>query len=332
MSKKSVSIKDIAKLAGVSIATVSRVINRNGKVAPETEKKILQVMEENHYVLNLLAKGFRTQKFTTIGIIVPDISIEFFSKIAKKVQTIFFERGYATIICNTNEDYKMERQCINMLQAQHVGGIIHIVSVTTEKEKKTSIPTVYIDREPAYGNTKKDMVLIESDNVSGGYQATNEMIKKGCKNIICFCPKDKGSTHIKRWEGYCKAMEETGGKPRLVSLDNVSEVDAYEKAIKLFGKDKEIDGVFATTDLIAIGVLKALKELKIKVPSQVKVFGYDNSLLSEIATTPIATVEQPIELMSEKAAEMLEKLMDGERPEESHIVVPVKLVKRKTGK
>ena len=100
--------KKIAKLAGVSIATVSRVINRNGKVAPETEKKILQVMEENHYVPNLLAKGFRTQKFTTIGIIVPDISIEFFSKIAKKVQTIFFERGYATIICNTNEDYKME--------------------------------------------------------------------------------------------------------------------------------------------------------------------------------------------------------------------------------
>ena len=323
MSKKSVSIKDIAKLAGVSIATVSRVINRNGKVAPETEKKILQVMEENHYVPNLLAKGFRTQKFSD-RIAYSFLYVKyFFSKIAKKVQTIFFERGYATIICNTNEDYKMERQCINMLQAQHVGGIIHIVSVTTEKEKKTSIPTVYI--EPAYGNTKKDMVLIESDNVSGGYQATNEMIKKGCKNIICFCPKDKGSTHIKRWEGYCKAMEETGGKPRLVSLDNVSEVDAYEKAI-------EIDGVFATTDLIAIGVLKALKELKIKVPSQVKVFGYDNSLLSEIATTPIATVEQPIELMSEKAAEMLEKLMDGERPEESHIVVPVKLVKRKTGK
>ena len=78
----------------------------------------------------------------------------------------------------------------------------------------------------------RDMVLIESDNVSGGYQATNEMIKNGCKNIICFCPKDKGSTHIKRWDGYCKAMEETGGKPRLVSLDNVSEVDAYEKAIE----------------------------------------------------------------------------------------------------
>ena len=94
-------------------------------------------MEENHYVPNLLAKGFRTQKFTTIGIIVPDISIEIFlAKIAKKCRLLFLKEEYATIICNTNEDYKMERQCINMLQAQHVGGIIHIVSVTTEKEKK----------------------------------------------------------------------------------------------------------------------------------------------------------------------------------------------------
>ncbi|MFQ6929787.1 MAG: hypothetical protein ACLRR3_01445 [Eubacterium sp.] len=132
------------------------------------------------------------------------------------------------------------------------------------RRKRTSLPTVYIDREPAYGNTKKDMVLIESDNVSGGYQATNEMIKNGCKNIICFCPKDKGSTHIKRWDGYCKAMEETGGKPRLVSLDNVSEVDAYEKAIELFGKDKEIDGVFATTDLIAYRCIKGIKRIKNK--------------------------------------------------------------------
>lgn len=332
MSKKNVSIKDIARMSGVSIATVSRVINQNGKVAPETEKRILQVMEENHYVPNLLAKGFRTQKFTTIGIIVPDISNEFFSKIAKKVQTIFFEKGYSTIICNTNEDYKMERQCINMLQAQHVGGIIHIVSVTTEKEKKTPIPTVYIDREPAYGKTKEGIALVESDNVSGGYQATLEMIKNGCRNIVCFCPKDKGSTHIKRWEGYSKAIEEIGGKPILASLENVSEKDAYSKAIELFTNKKEIDGVFATTDLIAIGVLKALKELKLKVPSQVKVFGYDNSLMSEIVTTPIATVEQPIDLMVQKAAEMLENLMNGEKLKERHVVVPVKLIKRKTGK
>ena len=104
------------------------------------------------------------------------------------------------------------------------------------------------------------MVLIESDNVSGGYQATNEMIKKGCKKIICFCPKDKGSTHIKRWDGYCKAMEETGGKPRLVSLDNVSEVDVYEESQELLLKKKEIDGAPATTELNCHRNIKSIKK------------------------------------------------------------------------
>ncbi len=115
------SIKDIARMAGVSIATVSRVINKNGKVAKETEKKILKVMEENNYVPNLFAKGIRTRKSTVIGIVVPDISNEFFSQIAQKVQMLFFEKGYASIICNTNEDYRIENQCLDMLQAQQVG-------------------------------------------------------------------------------------------------------------------------------------------------------------------------------------------------------------------
>ena len=142
------SIKDIARMAGVSIATVSRVINKNGKVAKDTEKKILKVMEENNYVPNLVAKCFRTRKSTVIGIVVPDIANEFFSRIAQKVQMLFFEKGYATIICNTNEDYKLENQCLDMLQAQQVGGIIHIVSSTRKREKAVPMPTVYIDREP----------------------------------------------------------------------------------------------------------------------------------------------------------------------------------------
>ena len=109
--KNNVSIKDIAKMAGVSIATVSRVINKSGKVAKETEENILQIMKENNYVPNLLAKGIRTNKVTTVGIVIPDISNEFFSKIAKQIQTLFFAKGYASIICNTSEDDKIEKQC-----------------------------------------------------------------------------------------------------------------------------------------------------------------------------------------------------------------------------
>ena len=217
-----VSIKDIAKMAGVSIATVSRVINKNGKVAKETEEKILQIMKENNYVPNLLAKGIRTNKVTTVGIVIPDISNEFFSKIAKQIQTLFFAKGYASIICNTSEDDKIEKQCIEMLQAQQVGGIIHIVSEKANKENKILIPTVYLDREPKFSNKRKDMAIIESDNLSGGYIATDAMIKKGCKNIICLSPKDVVSTHKKRCQGYAYAMNENGLNIKIIIVDKVS--------------------------------------------------------------------------------------------------------------
>ena len=308
------SIKDIARMAGVSIATVSRVINKNGKVAKDTEKKILKVMEENNYVPNLLAKGFRTRKSTVIGIVVPDIANEFFSRIAQKVQMLFFEKGYATIICNTNEDYKLENQCLDMLQAQQVGGIIHIVSSTRKREKAVPMPTVYIDREPMYIKND-DVVVVESDNVSGGYQATKEMLEKGCKNILCLSPEHNVSTHKKRY---------------LVYAGSISMEDGYEQTKKYFKENPTIDGVFATTDIIAIGAMKALKELNIKVPQEVKVFGYDDSEVALISTKTISTVRQPVDEMVEMAVNNLEKLIDEKEILDKKTVLPVEIIKRET--
>ena len=325
--KNNVSIKDIAKMAGVSIATVSRVINKSGKVAKETEEKILQIMKENNYVPNLLAKGMRTNKVTTIGIVIPDISNEFFSKIAKQIQTLFFNKGYASIICNTSEDDKIEKQCIEMLQAQQVGGIIHIVSEKANKENKILIPTVYLDREPKFSNKRKDMAIIESDNLSGGYIATDAMIKKGCKNIICLSPKDVVSTHKKRCQGYAYAMNENGLNLKIIIVDNVSLEEGYNKT-KEYIKNNKIDGIFATTDIIAIGAIKAIKEAGFKIPENVKVFGYDASNMSEVIETPLSTIVQPIEEMTLAAVEMLEKNMNGEKIKEIRLILPVKIKER----
>ena len=323
------SIKEIAKKGGVTNATVSRVINKNGKVAKDTEKKILKVMEENNYVPNLLAKGFRTRKSTVIGIVVPDIANEFFSRIAQKVQMLFFEKGYATIICNTNEDYKLENQCLDMLQAQQVGGIIHIVSSTRKREKAVPMPTVYIDREPMYIKND-DVVVVESDNVSGGYQATKEMLEKGCKNILCLSPEHNVSTHKKRYLGYLKAIEEAGLESHLVYAGSISMEDGYEQTKKYFKENPTIDGVFATTDIIAIGAMKALKELNIKVPQEVKVFGYDDSEVALISTKTISTVRQPVDEMVEMAVNNLEKLIDEKEILDKKTVLPVEIIKRET--
>ncbi len=325
--KNNVSIKDIAKMAGVSIATVSRVINKSGKVAKETEEKILQIMKENNYVPNLLAKGMRTNKVTTIGIVIPDISNEFFSKIAKQIQTLFFNKGYASIICNTSEDDKIEKQCIEMLQAQQVGGIIHIVSEKANKENKILIPTVYLDREPKFSNKRKDMAIIESDNLSGGYIATDAMIKKGCKNIICLSPKDVVSTHKKRCQGYSDAMGDNGLDSNIIRVDSVSLDEGYNKT-KEYLKVNKVDGIFATTDIIAIGAIKAIKEAGFKIPENVKVFGYDASDMSEVIETPLSTIVQPIEEMTLAAVEMLEKNMNGEKIKENRLILPVKIKER----
>ena len=310
-----VSIKDIAKMAGVSIATVSRVINKSGKVAKETEEKILQIMKENNYVPNLLAKGMRTNKVTTIGIVIPDISNEFFSKIAKQIQTLFFNKGYASIICNTSEDDKIEKQCIEMLQAQQVGGIIHIVSEKANKENKILIPTVYLDREPKFSNKRKDMAIIESDNLSGGYIATDAMIKKGCKNIICLSPKDVVSTHKKRCQGYAYAMNENRLNLKIIIVDNVSLEEGYNKTKEYIKNNK-------------IGAIKAIKEAGFKIPENVKVFGYDASNMSEVIETPLSTIVQPIEEMTLAAVEMLEKNMNGEKIKENRLILPVKIKER----
>lgn len=323
------SIKDIARMAGVSIATVSRVINKNGKVAKETEDKILKVMEENKYVPNLLAKGIRTRKSTIVGIVVPDISNEFFSKIAQKIQMLFFKKGYATIICNTNEDYKLENQCLDMLQAQQVGGIIHIVSSTRKKEKYVPMPTVYIDREPMYLKNK-DAVVVESDNMSGGYQATREMIENGCRNILCLSPKHNVSTHKKRYLGYLKAIDEAGLQSGLVYADSISMKDGYLQTKKYFKEHTKTDGVFATTDIIAIGAMKALKELNIEVPQDVKVFGYDDSEVSLISTKTLSTVRQPVDEMVKIAVANLEKLMNEVEVSNKKTVLPVEIIKRET--
>ena len=322
-----ITIKDVARVCGVGVSTVSRAINNHPDINPETKEMIMQVIKENNYVPNLLAKGMRTNKVTTIGIVIPDISNEFFSKIAKQIQTLFFNKGYASIICNTSEDDKIEKQCIEMLQAQQVGGIIHIVSEKANKENKILIPTVYLDREPKFSNKRKDMAIIESDNLSGGYIATDAMIKKGCKNIICLSPKDVVSTHKKRCQGYAYAMNENGLNLKIIIVDNVSLEEGYNKT-KEYIKNNKIDGIFATTDIIAIGAIKAIKEAGFKIPENVKVFGYDASNMSEVIETPLSTIVQPIEEMTLAAVEMLEKNMNGEKIKENRLILPVKIKER----
>ncbi len=337
VKNQNISIKEIAELAGVSIATVSRVINRNGRFSKETEERVKAVMEKYQYVPNLLARGLRTKQVPVVGIIIPDITNEFFSKVALEIQTGLFHQGYAAMICNTNEDEKLEEQAMEMLKSQQISGLVHISGRFHTGVYTTAIPTVYIDRKPNTIKQIPNAVLIESDNELGGYLAVKEMIEKGCRKIALITTNSDASTHITRREGYERALEEYGLEKRAslrTQVDSVSLGSGYGAgygAVKqLLDREPGIDGIFCTVDSLAVGALRYLDEKKIKVPKQVKLVGFDDVSISETTRLPITTVRQSIGEMGRIAVEVLTAMMQGKRPIANRFVLPISIIRRKT--
>lgn len=330
---ENLSVKDIAALAGVSVATVSRVINQNGRFSKETEARVRRTIEEYGYRPNLLARGLRTNKVQMIGVIVPDITNEYFAKITLDMQKRLFEFDYSTIICNTNEIYGIEMRHLAMLKSLNVSGLIHLTGIPMKNQTAFDVPTVYIDREPSGALEGSNCVLIESNNEQGGYLAAREMLNRGCKHIALIEFKNAVSSHISRAKGYERALRERGipiDSRYISQTREISYESGYRCMKKLLQTTEELDGVFCTTDMLALGALKALGELGIQVPSQVKLVGFDDTTASEMARVPITTIRQPVEKFGSLAISTLLRMINGEKIEENRFLLPVHIVRRET--
>lgn len=329
MSTKKLSIIDIAKMAGVSTATVSRVINGNGGYSAETERKILDIIEKANYTPNLNAIGLRTNVSRCVGIVVPDITNEFFAKIVRVIDTFFLEQKYSVFICDSNEDERLEDMHINILMEKNVDGIIYISghSDVREIDGKYSIPVVYIDRKPDHAD-----ILIESDNVHGGYLAARELIEKGCKKILLLRDSRSVSPVRHRHRGFLKAMSEEHIESVEYFEENVSPdyQSSKAKVLEILGKGCSFDGIFATNDMMALGCLHALDEKGYKVPEDVKLVGFDDVSVSRFCNPPMTTITQNTDELGKLAAESLLKLMRKEEIKEREMIVPVSLNVRKS--
>ena len=207
MKDDNVSIKEISRRAGVSIATVSRVIHNNGRFSRETGERVRKVIAELNYTPNQMASALRTGKVQVVGIIVPDITNEFFAKMTLELQKRLFEKGYSEIICNTSENIDIEKRHLQMLRSLRVSGLIYISGAYEDMEGMSNIPTIYIDRKPAdHDYVLNNGVFIESDNESGGYIAAKELLMSGCKKIAVLMYKKTISTHGNRLKGYERAI------------------------------------------------------------------------------------------------------------------------------
>lgn len=329
MITKKISIKEIAKLAGVSIATVSRVINDNGRFSEETRQKVLDIIKQSGYQTNIVAKSLRTNISQSIGVIVPDITNEFFSTIVLAIEEYCFLNGYTVFICNTNEDKVKEEKYIQNLVSKNVDGIIYISDYPIDVELG-NIPIVCIDRSPT---NKKDLVSIQSDNYLGGFLAGEELAKAGCKNILVLKDYRNLSVVKNRILGFKDALSKYNivCNSDLIINIAVNFREAEEVTLKLIDEKVLFDGIFTTSDTMALGALMGLRKRKLKVPQVVKLVGYDDISAVGYTLPSITSVRQDKEKLGRTAAEIiLDMIVNKTVPKEKQNIIPVKLIKRES--
>ncbi len=315
------------------MATVSRVINQNGRFSRETEKRVRDIIEQYNYQPNQLARGLRVQRTRVIGILVPDITNAFFAGITKEVQSVLMSHGYMTLICSTNENIEEAKKQVRMLLGQKVSGIIYIGEA--EITDDLNIPTVYIDRDPR--NTcpelEDDFELIECDNIQGGYLAGRELARKSAGKIAYVCYNRNLSTVKKRLQGFEQALKEAGLSydPDLGVAAKEATMEEGAKATEyLLGHVEGLDGIFYLSDMLAIGGLNYLLSQGIQVPEQIRLIGFDDIKLCEAVHPGLTTIHQPVDAIGHLAAERILAMINGEEIRLKRQRIPVRLITRST--
>ena len=327
-------LKDIAAMSGVSIATVSRVINSTGRCSEATRERVMSIVTATSFKPNLVARGLRVNQMNIIGIIVPDITNEFFAKLVNEIQRYLFDSSYQVFICNTNEDMAMEKHYFEALRSQNVAGLI-CAGVGYTEHSVSTIPTAYIDRSPSFTNTtNNNFFIVESDNALGGRLATERLIGHGCRKILMFTDSRRHSTQQDRVNGYIEAHGAAGiplKRSNIIYLDEVNYMSAYKKTNELIKKNIRFDGIFASTDWLAMGAYAALAEKGIKIPEDIKLVGFDDISAAKYNAKPITTIRQDISAISrETVHELLNRIKGNEPKNNNRFTIPVTLVVRET--
>ncbi|NLJ60238.1 MAG: LacI family transcriptional regulator [Firmicutes bacterium] len=322
------TIKDVAEKAGVTVTTVSRVLNNRGYISEATRNKVYRVMKELDYQPNELARSLFRGKSNLIGLIIPTVSHPFFGELSAYIEGYAHSKGYKILLCNSQLEREKEIEYIDMLKRHQVDGIImasHTIEV--DEYSKVNLPIVTFDRR-----IKEKIPYVSSDNYQGGKLATNLLIDKGCKQIAHIC----GNLSLdllanKRNEAFVATAQERGIKFHTVQTEiNVFETKQYERLIlELFSEHPNLDGIFASSDLIAASAIKICYQLKKEIPDEVRIVGYDDTNIASLVTPQITTIRQPIEMMSKLAMELLIKQMNEEKVTVENIL-PVTLQERET--
>ncbi|WP_209124143.1 LacI family DNA-binding transcriptional regulator [Alkalihalobacillus sp. BA299] len=330
-----VNIKDVAKKAGVSVTTVSRVINNRGYIGKETRKKVEKAMADINYAPNQIARALQKSQSYLLGVIVPDSEHPFFAELIKNIELFAYNNNYKILICNSLDQANKETKYIGMLRENRVDGIIMCSqTLNIEEYRKVDLPIVSFDRIMS-----KEIPYVGSDNFAGGTIATEHLIENGCKRLLHLSgPLDIDMLPNRRADAFKLTCMKHNIPFKIIeeeySRQTFSVFDRHEEFIEehVANELTNYDGVFCSNDILAYAVyIYALKN-NIKVPEQLKIVGYDYNSFTRLLQHPkLTTVKQPADLIGKELCSTLLKMIEGKKDDKpNNSIVDVELIKGDT--
>lgn len=322
------TLKDVAKETGLTVSTVSRVLNNRGYISEETRQKVYDAMKKLNYHPNEVARSLSKQSTNTIGVIVPHIRHPYFAELISNLESQAYQHKHKILLFNSQEKNEKEWEYLEMCSSNRVAGII-LCSGTVGVEEFTglNVPLVTIERYIENGTA-----AVECDNMQGGRLAAKHLIERGCRHLVHISgvhgtamPADD------RAAGFAEVCSQSGVEYQVAGTEayQYNNLEYHEVLEKLLKENPKTDGIFASSDLIAAQLLQVCAKLGISVPEQLKIVGFDDVNIASLTTPPITTVRQPVKEMAKLAVEFLISAGEGEVVP-NRTTLPVSLVERGT--
>jgi len=315
-----INIKDVAKKAGVSTATVSRVLGHFPGVRDKTRKKVLKAVSELNYEINAVARSLRQRKTNSIGIIVGNVLSQFYSMIAKSVEDTANKFGYHTILCNGDENPQKELEYLRILKSNRVDGIILVPTGKNSEyiqhliNSRTKV--VLLDR--LIEGIDCDAVLV--DNANGAYKAVKHLIDQGYRKIGIVNGYLDRTTGAERLKGYLQAIEEASitKDDSLIKIGNFKKESGRKLTEELLRQPNKPDAIFTTNIDMSMGALLAIKKMGLIIPDDIGIVCFDDSDWALMLEPPITVIRQPVYQLGSTAAELLIKEIEDEEKNLDH--------------
>ena len=325
------SIKDVADAAGVSTATVSRVLANKPHVRPEVRAHVLAVVEDLNYRPNRVARSLRVQKSKIIGLIVADIQNPFFTGVSRAVEDMAYKHGLNVFLCNTDENPDKETSYLELMRDENVAGLILSPTRQTADSFADAVnldlPIVVIDRRVR--GVEVDSILL--DNVEAAYRLVSHLIDDGHQRIGAMFGINS-TTGRERREGFVQALKDHNLKPspELVSFVEAREEEGYQTTLRLLRLPEPPEAIFTSNALLSAGAFRALRQSKLAMPGQIAFASFDETTWTSLVTPGVTVIEQPTYEIGQTAAELLlKRLAEPDRPTRE-VILKGKLIVRQS--